>query len=204
MAYEELAAAIVAIIGAIAATIRRRAKVRHAAERSAPRAVAARRAQIAILEGLALDLGCQRVQLCVAHNGHRHVTPESALSMTVLGEAVAPSLPARGVDTQGRPLLDAAYLEILSELDADEVVQRGRAEIPPRSWLRDEMEADHIDSAVWSVVSRAPKGLYFVVCARRGLGPSDAVARSLIRSACQRLAEQLKRPARTAGFPVTP
>lgn len=195
----EIAAALTTIAAVAAAWWRRRS--RQSLARSAPRAVAARRTQIAILEGLALDVAAARVQLVIAHNGGKTIDPGSVLSITVLGESHAPSLSPQASEYQGRALIDAHHLELLTELDREHLIARTIDQLPIGSMLRDEMVRDDL-GAVWlALVHRDGRGLFFVQASTRSPEHDEPATRAAMRAAAAKLGASLCSTGQTGAHP---
>ena len=199
----EIAAALTTIAAVAAAWWRKRQKkAERTRERSAPRAVAARKAQIDLLEGLALDLGAQRVSLVLAHNGGRDIDPGSVLSVTVLGESHAPSLSPQASEYQGRALIDAQHLDLLVELDRERIVQRRLEDLKPGSMLRDEMERDDLATVILALICRDARGMYFLQAATRSIDIDEPAVRATMRTVAARLATSLSQTVATGGHPT--
>jgi hypothetical protein len=195
----EIAAALTTIAAVLVAWWRRRS--RHSRERSAPRALAARRTQIGILQGLALEIGAARASLILAHNGGKTIDPGSALAVTVLGESHAPSLSPQASEYQGRALTDAHHLELLTELDRDRLITRAITDLPEGSSLRDEMIRDDLGAVWWSLVCRDARGMYYLQAATRGETFDEPSTRAALRTCAARLASSICGPGVTGGHP---
>ncbi len=198
----EIAAALTTIAAIAAAWWRRKQTRERTRERSAPRAVAARKAQIDLLEGLALDLGAQRVSLVIAHNGGREIDAGSVLAITVLGESHAPSLSPQASEYQGRALIDAHHLELLVQLDQERIVHRTLEDLRPGSMLRDEMERDDLATVFLALICRDHRGMYFLQAATRSLDVDEPAVRATMRTAAARLCSSLTKSPATGGHPT--
>lgn len=146
--------------------------------------------QVKVLKGLASELGAQRALLIKCHNGGKVPNGGTPLFLTVLADTHAQSVAPIAGEYQQRPLVDPSYLELLSRLDAAEMILQPTEDLPVASMLRDEYEREGLLSAWICVVHRSDStgSLFYLSASSKRVMHSDAASRAAVRAAAARLA----------------